>query len=252
MPYRRRRDRLTGLGLEPDPYFVALAAPPTFQSVHGKYWPGMERYMEDALRSGRLPAYTEERCSQVKPLDKKALITNLTSSIAGSVGTAAAAAGATAGSTSIFAALAPAAPFLIIGAVALGVVAAIFAHHAKAVAQEQTTLCAAVPAANEALAWIDAEFAAGRMAKADASAALDTLYSNFLNYVGSVMKDTGDGKKCNYACGASRTLQAIVAKKKAQIAEAPDAMLATILNGDGWKGLLPWAIGGAILLKVAA
>jgi hypothetical protein len=225
--------------------------------------PGFDQRAVDftlqAVATGRLPAYTEERCASIKPLDKKTLITNLSASVVSSVATGAATAAASASTAAasassapgMFAALAPAAPFLIIGAVALGVIGAIFAHHAKAVAAEQSTMCAAVPAANEGLAWIDAEFQAGRMAKADAIAALNSLLQNFTQYVRPVMKESGT-RQCNLACGYNRALTAIVTKKRAEYAEAPDAVLASILSGDGWKGLLPWAIGGALLLKFAA
>jgi hypothetical protein len=227
--------------------------------------PGFDQRAVDftlqAVATGRLPAYTEERCASIKPLDKKTLITNLSASVTSSLATGAASAAAAGASSAaaagassspgMFAALAPAAPFLIVGAVVLGVVAAIFAHHAKAVAAEQSTMCAAVPAANEGLAWIDAEFQAGRMAKPDAIAALDSLLQNFTQYVRPVMKESGT-RQCNLACGYNRALTAIVTKKRAEYAEAPDAVLASILSGDGWKGLLPWAIGGALLLKFAA
>lgn len=265
VPYRRRSDRIVrvrrvranriGLGLAPDSSFLLQVAPQSFQSNMGKYWAGLDQYIQRGLRTGQLPAYTEERCASIKPVDKKTLVTSISASalqstagIATAVGTAAqagAAAGAASGGTGSVGGFGPAlgaaAPFLLAGAVVLGVVSAIFAHHAKAVAKEQSTMCAAVPGANDALAWIDSEFKAGHMSKASASAALDELYSNFTQYITPVMKNSGDGRKCNLACGYQKVLQAIVAKKKAEYAEAPDSVVAAILSGEGWQGILPWA-----------
>lgn len=257
--------RARGLGLAPDATFLVAVAPADFQRNMGKYWSGLDKYIQQGLRTGTMPAYTEERCASIKPVDKKTLITSISSSalqstagIATAVGTAsqagaaagAAAGGSGAGSGGIVGSLAAAAPFLIAGAVALGVISAIFAHHAKAVAKEQSTMCAAVPGANEALAWIDSEFKAGHMSKASASAALDELLRNFESYVAPVRKDEGNGKKCNLACGYSRVLRAIVAKKKAEYAEAPDSVIAAIFSGEGVQGALPWAAAAAVAFMV--
>lgn len=244
-PYWRRQDRRFLLGDVPTDQAIVQQLIPQTSGTKGFDQTAVS-WTLSAIRAGRLPAYTEERCAQVKPLDKKTLITNLSGNVTGGLATASSSAAA-AGSTTWFAAAAPA---FIIGAVALAVVGAIFAHHAQAVAKEQTTMCAAVPAANEALAWVDSEFSAGRLSKADAQASLDSMLQNFTQYVTPVMKREGTSK-CNLACGYTRALEGIVAKKKAQIAEAPDPVFASLLSGDGWKGLLPWALGALVLAKAA-
>lgn len=264
---RRRMNRVLrlrafGLGvIAPDETFLLAVNPPSFQTAMGKYWPATKAFMDEALRTGRLPAYTEEACSGVAPLDKKLLVTNLSANVlqavaggagaAGAAGSAGAAAGAAAGggggSAGAAGALAAAAPFLIIGAVALGVIGAIFAHHAAAVKKEQTTMCAAVPGANEGLDWITGEFRGGRLSKQDAKAALDSLYSNFNAYVQPVLKDSGDGSKCNLACGYRRALQAVIAKKKAEIDDAPVGAFG-ILSGEG--NLLPLALAAGLAWMV--
>lgn len=285
VPCRRRMDRvaawrgrprhvlLAGMGvIPPDTDFLLQVAPADFQKNMGKkYWPKTQAHILSALQSGRLPAYTMEVCAKIKPLDKKTLITNIAAQAAGGIATAAGVAagvtgavvpgisivsstGAVVGTAStapagLVAGLAAAGPFLLVGAVILGVVAAIFAHHAKAVALEQSTLCGAIPGANDALAWIDSEFYAGRISKPNAAVALDELLRNFDKYVQPILKDTGNGKVCNYACGTRRTLTAIVAKKKAEYADAPDSILAAITSGSMGE-ILPWAAAAAVALMV--
>lgn len=256
-----------------DSFFLSEVAAPGFQAGMGKYWAATRSFIEQAIRTGQLPAYTEERCANIKPVDKRTLITSLTANAlqttaglataGGLITSSGAAAGAAAASGSGAAAggggasaagsagfLAAAAPFLILGAVAFGVISAIFAHHAKAVAAEQTTMCAAVPGANEALAWVDSEFRSGRLSKQDASASLDELFRNFDRFIQPVLKDTGDGKKCNLACGYRRALQAIVAKKKAEYAEAPTSMIGVLGGNMDLQSALPWAAAAALAWAV--
>lgn len=106
--------------------------------------------------------------------------------------------------------------------VAIGALAemfgAIFSHHAKAIAKERSILCAAVPAANQALQLIDQAVQQGSASPQDAIAALDTMPGQFQSQVSSIIHgaDPTVSGECNAACVMLSELRAIVLVKKAQ------------------------------------
>jgi len=104
----------------------------------------------------------------------------------------------------------PAAPFVIAAGVILGVFSAIFNHHAMAVAREQGTLCAAVPAANATLAAIDGAVQSGQISPAVGAASLQQMLSEFTSTVAPITKS------CNAACVMTNDVAAIVAYKVSQ------------------------------------
>jgi hypothetical protein len=79
-----------------------------------------------------------------------------------------------------------------------------FASHARAVARENQTLCAAIPEANAAIAEVESAFQSGRVSAEEAAQALGRLLSTFKTFV-SVIR-----KQCNAACGFERQLEGIV------------------------------------------
>jgi hypothetical protein len=81
-------------------------------------------------------------------------------------------------------------------------------HHAQAVAKEQSTLCAAVPAANNYLQVIEHAVASGAATPQQGIQALDSLLSDFKSSVGSILKM--DASHCNAACYLIIALTAIV------------------------------------------
>lgn len=93
---------------------------------------------------------------------------------------------------------------------------AIFGHHAKAIAKERSTLCAAVPAANQTLQLIDQALQNGQAGPADAIQALDALINGFNAQVASIRKGSSptSSGECNAACVMASQLQAIVNYKK--------------------------------------
>jgi hypothetical protein len=107
----------------------------------------------------------------------------------------------------------------------------IFAHHAQAVAKEQTILCSAVPAANNYLNIITQAVSEGLATPAQGIAALDSLVSDFQSTVASIMHGTDptSSGECNAACVMFSELKAIVLVKKSQLqdliaAQQPAAM----------------------------
>jgi len=126
-------------------------------------------------------------------------------SAAGGAAAAAAAggaAGAAAGVASVIPIIGP-----IIGAI-IGLFALIFEHHAMAVKNEQDTLCAAVPAANNYLDIIRQAVEDGTSTPAVGIAALNSLGTDFQNAVGSIRKE--NTTTCNAACEMWQQLKAII------------------------------------------
>jgi hypothetical protein len=108
-----------------------------------------------------------------------------------------------------------------------------FAHHAQAVKNEQATLCAAVPAANQMLRGIDQLVSSGQIDTATASAAMDQGYSNWRDSIKGILKDTGG--KCNAACVYEKVFQAAIMKRKQDYAvmDAQQSRGAQPVNGGG-------------------
>jgi hypothetical protein len=97
----------------------------------------------------------------------------------------------------------PAAPAVMAVGALLEVFSAIFAHHAAAVQKEQSTLCAAVPAANQALQIIAEAVSSGQATPQDAINALQAMPGQFRSQVSGIYQD------CNAACVMYEELEAI-------------------------------------------
>jgi hypothetical protein len=108
----------------------------------------------------------------------------------------------------------------------------IFGHHAAAIKKEQSILCAAVPAANQALQLIDQTVAAGQATPADAVTALNTLLSGFGQQVASIRHgiDPMSSGECNAACIEYSKLRAIVLQKASQYQDLAAAQQAAAAN----------------------
>lgn len=77
--------------------------------------------------------------------------------------------------------------------IAVGFVAALFNHHAEAVAKEQTYLCAAFGPANQLLDAIDAAVATGQLSAADAASRLEELATAFAQWTEPVTQNCNEG-----------------------------------------------------------
>lgn len=100
----------------------------------------------------------------------------------------------------------------------VGIFSTIFQHHAQAVAKEQSTLCTAVPAANNYLNVIDQAVASGTATPQQGLQALDSLSSDFKSAVSGIYKS------CNAACVMQMCLDAAIATQRARytaLAAAP-------------------------------
>jgi hypothetical protein len=146
----------------------------------------------------------------------------------------------------------PAAPFLAIGGAIANLFGSIFGGHAAAVGREQAALCAAIPAANQFLQQIDQALASGQVTASQASSLLDQVVQQYESGVAPIIKMSNSS--CNAACVYLRELQAIVAKRKAQYADAATAASASISPSgaatapSSGSNLLPWAAAAGVLL----
>jgi len=102
------------------------------------------------------------------------------------------------------------APFTMGISALIGLFPLFFQHHAQAVALEQKTICAAVPAANNLLQVIDQAVRSGQIDAAHGISALQSLENDFANTVAAILKD--DSSHCNAACVWKKELAAIVAE----------------------------------------
>lgn len=152
---------------------------------------------------------------------------------------------------------------VLAGALLTKVFGAILGHHAAAIKKEQSILCAAVPAANDALAMIDQVLAAGQATPQQAIDALDGVVSGFSQATSSIRKgsDPMSSGECNAACVWLSALRAVVARKKSQYqdlvvaqsqqaATLPGQIAAAITGGGNFQSLLPWAAAGVGLYLI--
>lgn len=148
---------------------------------------------------------------------------------------------------------------VLAGAALAKVFGIIFGHHAAAIKKEQSVLCAAIPATNDALSVIDQVLASGQSTPQQAMDALDQVVSGFSQATASIRKGndpngTGD---CNAACVWLSELKAVVARKKsqyqdlvAQQAQSIPGQIATAISGGNLSSLLPWAAAAAGLFLI--
>lgn len=125
----------------------------------------------------------------------------------------------------------PAAPFVALGATALGLFATLFAGHAAAVRKEQQVECAAMPAANDGLMAIQQAVQNGTFSPADGKAALAQLYTDFRQQVSSILKD--NSSQCNAACVLSKQLKAAIAEMSSQFDDLAAAAAAAAQQSAG-------------------
>lgn len=91
----------------------------------------------------------------------------------------------------------------------IGLFPVFFQHHAAAVALEQKTICAAVPAAENYLQVIEQAVQSGQIDPAHGIASLQSLLNDFTSQMSSIMKNSSS--QCNAACVWVKELTAIVA-----------------------------------------
>lgn len=144
----------------------------------------------------------------------------------------------------------PAAPFLVVAGIGLAIFGALWKHHAQQVAKETAINCAATPAANEALRTIDNAVRSGQITPQQGIAALDQLYSDFRATVAPVFRQSSTA--CNWACGATGMLAAIITKWKSQYAEMQAAQPVTPAQFAGKPPWLPWAVAAGLIYALAA
>jgi hypothetical protein len=152
----------------------------------------------------------------------------------------------------------PAAPFVALGAAAVGLFATLFAGHAAAVRKEQQVECAAMPAANDGLTAVYNAVQNGTFSPADGKAALAQLYSDFRQQVSSILKD--NSSQCNAACVLSKQLKAAIAEMSSQFddlaaaaaaaaqkaaANPVSAAIFPISNAIAGAGLPSWVLPAA-------
>jgi hypothetical protein len=118
----------------------------------------------------------------------------------------------------------------VLGAATLGIsaIVGIFvllsAHHAAAVAKEQTVLCSTVPAANNYLEIIQQGVSSGQVTPQEGIAALDSLVTDFSHAVQSIYG------KCNAACVMTEGLRSIALELESQYQDLIAAQAAAVAS----------------------
>jgi len=238
---RTARGRLHRLGaITPDQ--AAQTAMPTSQiSSRAGFTQAVYNNIVAAAQSGNFETFNPSGCS-LAPSGAaiKSAVTSSGAAIAGKVALM----------------LPPPANVILAGvAAALNVFGALFAHHAQAVAKEQQVVCAAVPAASDALTAIEQAVAAGTVSPADGIAMLQNLLSSFKSQVSSIIKE--NSSQCNAACVWVKQLTAIVAELTSQYQDLAAQQAANPLaiatgasaGGVNWLPLAIAAAVGVFLLK---
>ncbi len=152
-------------------------------------------------------------------------------------------AGAAAGIAPIAAALPLLGPAALIAAPILLIVGTIFANHAKAVALQSSVLCENVPAANNALAAIDAGLANGTISASQASTAYNTMLASFQ----SAMKSDPSYKTGDALWGFNQGMQALIAQRQLDLqsgASGAGGIASSLSAVPTWL----WFVGGGILI----
>ncbi len=131
----------------------------------------------------------------------------------------------------------PAAPFVLVAAGVMQLFGALFGHHAAKVKQEQQIICAVVAACNDTFNSIDQLFQSGQISPAQASQALDGMYTQLQQNVQPILKQ--DSGNCNAACFILAEARGVIAKKKQlyQMAAMPggtwqQSCRNPVVNGD--------------------
>src|SRR5690348_9580477 len=141
------------------------------------------------------------------------------------------------------------APFTLGISALIGLFPLFFSHHSAAVAKEQKTICAAVPAAANYLQQIQAAVQQGYATPAQAIAALQSLLSDFTSQMQSIMKN--NASQCNAACVWVKELTAIVAFKVSQYQDLIAQTSAPIASSSGPTSAAPVSSGSTLQVPVA-
>jgi len=117
----------------------------------------------------------------------------------------------------------------LIGA-AISLISAPFQHHAQAVRTEQTTLCVAVPDAQNFLALVDQYVQSGQWDYVTAVKEMEAGFAAWRTEVSSILKDTAG--QCNAACYYEMAFRAAIEKRKL------DYQQAEVTLGNAGKNLV--------------
>jgi hypothetical protein len=169
-----------------------------------------------AMMASMQMAYAQASCSGFVPAQSLSL-----QQVAGLTGSAVGAGSSVAAATGVIAA--SAVPIvgigIAIGSIIVSLVSKVFSHHAAAVKAEQQTLCAAIPAINNALAVINEALAGGQITPAQARTAYESAYLQYVSMTAPVTKDNSG--QCDEGCGLKHTLRALISKQELLIGVAP-------------------------------
>lgn len=212
---------------------------------------GIRDGLVSAAQAGYLNAQLPAMCAGGRPPGMvKPVVANTAGGIAMSFVPAAFAAGPIVGG------------IVLAGAAIAKVFGFIFSHHAAAVKKEQSILCAAVPAANDALQVIDQALASGQVTPQQAMGAVDNVVAGFQQAVSGIIKgsDPMSSGECNAACVWLSALRAVALVKKSQYqdmaaaktaadsASPAAAVTSAVSQAASQIGLPPWALYAAASL----
>lgn len=129
------------------------------------------------------------------------------------------------------------APFTLGISALIGLLPLFFAHHKAAVAKENQTICALVPAAQNYFEQIVAAVNTGIQTPAQGIAALQSLLSDFTSNIASIMKNSASS--CNAACVWVKQLTAMCAYQTAQFQEQASSTTGSVTSAISSVTSLP-------------
>jgi hypothetical protein len=149
-----------------------------------------------------------------------------------------------------------------VGAI-IGLIIAIFQHHAQAVARDLQFGCSAIPAVNNAFAVVIQAVQQGTMSPTDAANALPQIYTSYMAAGGASGSLSGPGSIpgggtpindspfCNSNCELSVVVLAMVFYWQSQfLAQAQPAGILSLLGGSSSAQSLSGGSGGLLLLVI--
>jgi hypothetical protein len=212
-PRARRMQRLGRFGaLTPD-QAAQQAMPTSTISSKAGFTQAVYNDILQAAQTGNFVAFNPSGCTSIKPSGAQLVLTGVS--------------GATAAASLALKLAAVAGPAgLIVAGVgaAIQIFGALFAHHAQAVALEQKTVCAAVPAASDSITAITQAVQNGTVPPQTGIQMLQNLQAQFAQQVSPIIKN--NSSQCNAACVWVKMLQAIVAELSSQFQDMANAQQA--------------------------
>jgi hypothetical protein len=219
-PMAMQRRRLRSLGALTAQQAAAVGMPTSTISNTAGFTQAVFNTIVSDVQAGQIQHYTgADAPGDCAKAGNPASITGALTATGSAIALKLVAAGAVAG---------PAAPLVIAAGVILGIFSAVFNHHALAVAKEQGTLCAAVPAFNTSIQTVVSAVQSNTITPAVGAATLQQVLQDFISTVTPVMKN--NASQCDAACVMVKDATAIVASFVSQFQDLANSQATSAAN----------------------